>query len=257
MSIPIELNLSGRKLPELEPGEMRYVIARDGVYLDRRGAFYSTSVLLKDPPAALADYPQRCVIDCAPIPTSMLAEMIGFFQAAYELHGGEAALVLLYYPDDSRFEWHCPSQTVEVHERWGKWYVSDSVEFENPLSLPLGAMAIGDAHSHEGSPHPSWVDKHDEDHLDGLHLIVGNIVRTQPTLHTDFAIDGARFRVPDRLIIEDWPEPPYPSPPAEWMDRIRIVKFPSTKENTSRNPGGGTRGNRDYDSGSDPYRMYW
>jgi hypothetical protein len=163
----------------------------------------------------------------------MLRQMVGFFQAAYQMHHGEAALVLLYYPDTKQFAWHCPKQTIEMYSCWGQYYPEDSVEYDNPLTLPEGAVHFGDAHSHIGPPSPSIVDHNDETHLDGLHIIVGYINSRCPRWHIDFSIDGHRFSVPTGVILEAIPEAAFPEPPDDWMREIKVIYPASYYKNSS------------------------
>ena len=175
----------------------------------------------------------------------MLRQMLGFFRAAYEKHGGEAALVLLFYPEALRYRWWCPPQTVKMTWLWNRYEASDWVQFDAPLELPEGYIHLGDAHSHHGSATPSFVDRDDERYQDGLHLIVGNITSDTPTWHIDFCIDGQRFTLQPPLLIESLPTPPYLSPPATWMARITLKHSPRYYEsNGSRYDGRDRKGGK-------------
>ncbi len=234
MPFDITLKTPGVKLPELKPGQFRYVLGRDGLHLERSTVMYTSSVKVDGPIPFLEPHPQQCQLHCGQIPVEMLRQMVGFFQAAYEMHHGEAALVLLYYPDTKQFAWHCPTQTIEMYSCWGRYYPEDSVEYDNPLTLPEGAVHFGDAHSHIGPPSPSIVDHNDETHLDGLHIIVGYINSHCPRWHIDFSIDGHRFSVPTGVILEAIPEAPFPEPPEEWMQEIK-VNYPASYYKNSSN----------------------
>lgn len=235
MSFEITMKAPGVELPPLQPGQFRYVLGRDGLSLERSTSMYTSSVKVDGPIPFLEDHPEHCQLHCGPIPSEMLSQMVGFFQAAYRMHGGEAALVLLYYPETGRFAWHCPKQTIQMYLWWNKLCPEDSVEYDNPLTLPEGAVHFGDAHSHIGPPTPSLVDENDEAHLDGLHMIVGYINSQRPSYHLDFCIDGHRFKVPTGAIFEAIPEAPFPEPPEEWMNQIEILypkSFLKSKSNT-------------------------
>ena len=235
MSFEIFMKTPGMELPPLAPGEFRYVLGRDGLSLERATAMYTSSVKVDGPIPFLDDNPQHCQLHCGPIPSEMLSRMVGFFQAAYQMHGGEAALVLLYYPETGRFAWHCPKQMIRMYLWWNKLHAEDSVEYDNPLTLPEGAVHFGDAHSHLGPPTPSLVDQKDEAHLDGLHIIAGYVNSQRPSYHLDFCIDGHRFKVPTDAIFEAIPEAPFPEPPAEWLNQIRILypkSYLASKSNT-------------------------
>jgi hypothetical protein len=179
----------------------------------------------------------------------MLREMLGFFRSAYQKHGGEAALVLLYHPELRRYRWWCPPQKVSMHWCWNRYEAGDWVQFDPPLELPQGYIHFGDAHSHQGSPIPSHIDRDDEQYQDGLHLIVGNIARDQPTWHIDFCIDGQRFTLEPPLLIEELPPPPYLTPPAGWMERITMDYGPRHRSyNSSRSDDDRSRRGGKYDA---------
>ena len=223
MAVSIHLKLPQQALPPLDAGQMRYVVARDGVYLERSSSMYSSSVRIDGAIPLLEPHEQCCILSCSRIPTAMIRSMLGFFQHAYRLHGGEAVLVLLYHPQRRRYRWHCPVQTVEMVCSFGRLYASDSIQFENPLQLPGGYLMFGDAHSHHGAAVPSWVDRDEEAHQDGLHIIVGHI-GSRPTFHIDFSIDAMRFTVPPEDVFTSEPEPPYPSPAKLWIQRVRTIQ---------------------------------
>lgn len=220
----VVVKLPGRDLPALEPGQMRYILAREGVYRERASELFSSCTLMSGKLEELDRHQQICSLHCRKIPTAMIRQMVGFFREAYSLHGGEAALVLLYNSDTDEFQWHCPEQTVKLFTIRGRWIADDSIQFENPLDLPDGFIQFGDAHSHEGPATPSYVDHNDEEHRDGLHLIVGYVGHRRPTYHADFVIDGQRFEFEPEQLLEDFPEPPYPAPPREWLKQIRVHK---------------------------------
>jgi hypothetical protein len=225
MVLKIHLKRPHAPLPELDAGQMRLVVAQEGVYLERRNEMFSSTTTYQGPLLGLESHRRRCVLHCGKIPAPMIRDMLGFFWTAQEVHGGEAALVLLYHPQKRRFRWYCPKQTVEIFLSCGRWRAVDSIRFENPLQLPDGFVRFGDAHSH---PHiskgsPSYADVEDEVHNDGLHIIVSDLV-DGPSYHIDFVVDGQRFRVAPEIILADTLSPPYPPPPKSWLRRVRLVK---------------------------------
>jgi hypothetical protein len=248
MSVEVLIKSAQATLPEL-PAGMRYIVARDGTYLERRTKTYHSSVKVKPEFPTLDHHDEFCRLACPPLPRVMLREMLGFFREAYKKHGGEAALVLLYHPEGRRYRWWCPPQQVQMHW-WGNRYeAGDSVQFQPPDELPEGYIHFGDAHSHHGSPVPSFIDRDDEEYQDGLHLIIGNIAREEQTWHIDFCIDGQRFTLQPPLLIESLPPPPYLPPPAAWMEKItmhhrpRYTYYSSYRDDDDRGrkPKGGKR----------------
>jgi hypothetical protein len=219
MSFDVVIKSPQQPLAELTSG-LRYVVARDGTYLERRTGVFHSSVRVEPQIPMLDSHAEFCRLACPPLPRVMLRQMLGFFQAAYQKHRGEAALVLLYHPALRRYRWWCPPQRVSMVWCWDRYEASDWVQFDPPAELPEGYLHFGDAHSHHGPPIPSHMDRSDEEYQDGLHLIVGNITRDEPTWHLDFCIDGQRFTLPPPMLIESLPPPPYYTPPPAWMNKI-------------------------------------
>jgi hypothetical protein len=220
--IPIHAKWPGCQLPELEPGKVRYVLARDGVYFERRTEQFASSTLSSGPFMELDEHGEQCVLSCGTIPRTMIRSMLAFFGAAYARYEGEAALILLYHAGARHFRWHCPHQTVEVYGSLGRLRARDTIRFENPVTLPDGYIPFGDAHSHGNwDAIPSGIDRREEAYTDGLHIIVGNLLRT-PTYHIDFMIDGRRFNLPPKLILADTQCEPFSYVPDCWIERIHM-----------------------------------
>lgn len=236
MSIPVHVKSPGVQLPVLKPGQVRYVVAREGTFLERRTAMYATSVRTSQPVVSLETHAERCTLYIPGIPRVMSRAMLAFFVEAYRLHQGEAALVLLYDPRRRRFRWHCPVQTVEVYRSFGRLRSYDSITYEMPLELPDGYVIFGDAHSHgDMLPLPSHVDHGDETHKDGLHVIVGGLGRNrEPQYHIDFVMDGLRFAVAPDIVFDDATCHPFCRAPRSWTKRIRMVR-PSNSSTSSSN----------------------
>jgi hypothetical protein len=218
------IKLPGQALPVLQSGERRYVVARDGLYREQATNLFTATTLVEGPVSELDAHSETCVLHCRAIPARLIREMAGFFQYACALHGGEAALVLLYHPENDDFEWYCPEQTVKLYNWRGRSYADDLIEFEYPLEAPPGWVQFGDAHSHIGSPHPSHVDRTDEKYRDGLHIIAGNIASRRPTYFAEFRVNGQRFNMLPESLFEELPEPPYPEPPQAWQARIHTIQ---------------------------------
>lgn len=226
---------NGEQLPELAPNSMRYVIAENGMFLERRTAHFTTSCRVEHCGAGLQPHTNRCELHAPPIPAELARQMVAYFRYGYTLHGGEAALVLLYAPLEERYSWYCPRQTVEMWESWsGKWYGSPDIHYVDPLEIPAGMIAFGDAHSHANMPaYASAVDQKDEEHKDGLHIVVGNLHKHEVDLYADFVMDGQRFEVapPDVFAIAGAAEVSQPATdafPQEWRDCIEIIHKPYT-----------------------------
>jgi len=206
-------------LPPLEEGESRYIVADNGVFLERRDSMFTTCSRVNQRDLRLEWHQPSCELHCGKIPRLLHRAMLGFFKHAHELHDGEVALVLLYHPQRRRFRWHCPHQIVERYPIGDRWVTADYIHFDNPLELPEGYIHFGDAHLHPGPPNPSAMDMADDQ--DGLHLIVGNIL-TRISYSVTFVMDGTRFRIPPEDVFEDLSCEPLARPPKVWMQQIEI-----------------------------------
>ena len=228
MDIDIVLETTDAQLPPLPAGSMRYVVAENGVFLERHTELYRTSARVDDWVAGLAAHREGCDLLCPEIPGEMVASMLTFFRWAFELHGGEAALVLLFDVLNKRFVWYCPEQRVRMWESWsGKWYTASDIKYTDPTELPPGHVVFGDAHSHgDLAAYASATDQRDEEFKDGLHIIAGHVDSDRPSFWIDFVMDGQRFGImPDEFFgpVEPCEPPPVPF---EWQDQVIIDKDP-------------------------------
>lgn len=224
MGPEIVIKRPGAEPPALAEGGLRYLLARDGLYLERRTALFHTSTRLTGPLLGLAAHEVSCQLFFPPLPRVLVRAMLAFFKAAYDLHGGEAALVLLHHPDTGTYRWYCPPQSVEVYRSFGRLRASDSITYELPLELPAGYVIFGDAHSHGSMPaYASAVDKNDEEYKDGLHLIVGRIDEPgRCDYHADFVMDGQRFGLEPTAVLEDARCRAFARAPASWLKQITM-----------------------------------
>lgn len=226
MHIDMVLKKSGSSLPPLEPGGIRYVVAENGVFLERRTGLFTTSCRVDDWAAGLAEHGEECELCCPPIPGHMVAQMLGFFRWAYELHGGEAVLLLLYDSSRRRFSWRCPPQEVHAWESRNRtWHTSSDISYTVPTAVPPGFVVFGDAHSHGRlAAYASHVDKLDEHHKDGLHIIAGYVDYGRPDFHIDFVMDTQRFALAPEVVFAETRVRPSPHVPQRWKKQVRIVR---------------------------------
>jgi hypothetical protein len=211
--------------PPLAEGETsRYVLADNGLFLERRASMFHASVRVNQHRLNLTRHEEFCQLTCGTIPRVMHRAMLGFFRSAHRLHGGEAALVLLFHPERKVFRWHCPVQIIDIFQTPSGWQAGDWIEFYHPLTLPDGFLHFGDAHLHVGSPEPSSIDVRDDQ--DGLRIVVGTIA-TVPSYHVEFVVDGRRFRIQPAKVFETLPCQPFGHPPSSWIEQIRLRWNPS------------------------------
>ena len=220
MKTDLLLRTEDAELPELPEDATRYVVAANGTFCERRTSMFATSTRIVGPPPRLGEHYQYCRLTCGKINRTLHAAMLAFFLHANRLHGGEAALVLLYDLPRRMFRWYCPRQTVEIITNGSQCWTTDQIEFHEPVAPPEGCVTFGDAHLHPGPPHPSDIDARDDQ--DGLHIIVGNIER-EMKYHIDFVMDGVRFGVRESQIFDDPACRPCARPPRGWLEQVFIT----------------------------------
>jgi hypothetical protein len=146
-----------------------------------------------------------------------MGQVVGFFRAVYDRQQTEA-LVLLLWQDD-RFEILVPSQSTSA--------VSVRHKLDSS-SLPAGSRLVGTIHSHGAfSAFASATDEDDEADLDGLHVVVGDLLRRRPSLSAALVVDGYRFGVRQSQVLE---RPRTIVPPLdEWLARVKVAPAPRRK----------------------------
>ncbi len=73
------------------------------------------------------------------------------------------------------------------------------------------------------SAYASGTDKDDELHSAGLHIVVGRIKQEPPDLHVEAVVDGKRFRLDPRQVIEGYEQRRLPVAKA-WIEKVRVEK---------------------------------
>jgi hypothetical protein len=96
---------------------------------------------------------------------------------------------------------------------------------------------VGTIHSHGAfAAFASSIDEADEASLDGLHLVVGDLDRRAPSYAAAIAIDGQRFTVGLRLVLERPRR--FVEPPADWLGRVKLLPPPRPKKRSNGSTGG-------------------
>lgn len=205
-----------------------YVIAGNGLFLERRTELYAATVRVDGGVAGLLPHEARLDLRLPrPLPRSLVETALGFFRSVYERWEGEAVLFLFYAPAAdgrrARYRVEAPPQTIRGRVEHGR--------FRADLRLSYGPCArpgpewrkLGTMHSHaELSPRHSLVDEHDELFETGLHVTVGYVGSTSPEFDAAFVVAGTRFPVPPEQVLE--PAHTSRAWPPEWLERIRVVE---------------------------------
>ena len=199
---PILLKRSPRyRWPEGE--RMHYLLARDGLYRCRDEEFFRSCVKTPDGSGELE--PQRPFFEprFPLIPRALFEQVVGFFERAAELYGSEAAALFVWDRAEERVRLIVPEQTATMYESWDGYASPVGVHYELPTDWPAEWVCFGDIHSHVDQPaYASSVDKTDECHSAGLHLVVGRIQREPPEPHAEAGGDGERFLLDPPPLVE-------------------------------------------------------
>ena len=201
-----------------------YLVAANGLFQVRRTETYvAVTEAQGDVPGLLPEY-ARLRLDVPRLPVDLLRPVLAFFRAVYEEHGGEAIVILFYSPQAREFRVVAPDQRIPGYERGGRWHSVLQLDYGD-AERPDGYLRFGSIHSHaDTAAYASAADCADERHMDGLHVVYGNVDRADPTRSAAFVVNGTRFPLLPDEVLEPCPVPAGPAR-EEWMARVeRVVR---------------------------------
>ncbi len=194
-----------------------FLVARDGVYLRKR-TLLGESQTKVDRLAHLPTAQEYVEYTLPKIPADLMGRVVGFFRAVYRAQRTEALVLLTW--EAGRFALHVPRQRVSGSSV--KFTLADD-------ELPAGSRLVGTIHSHGAfGAFASSIDEADEAELDGLHLVIGDLDRRAPSYSAAIAIDGQRFTVGLRLVLERPRR--FVEPPADWLGRVKLLPPPRPRK---------------------------
>lgn len=198
-----------------------HVLAGNGLFIRRKHPFFTSCVVSRGWPAELAKQQQYLNLHCPKVPQAEMERIVGFFSMIARLHGSEAAVILLWDRRRERVSFEVPDQTATVSECWnGVWSPTD-VRYKSP-EVGADLSVFGSVHSHvEGWAYSSKKDITDESYRTGLHIVVGQISREPPHFHCEYVVDGVRFVIGTREVIEGY-ERRDTEVPDEWIERVKV-----------------------------------
>lgn len=238
---PIYLKLTP-DMPWPEHEKVFYVFSRDGLFLCRNHPFFHSCVQTNEWPAELAAHEPMLRLNFPKIPARMFETIIGFFARIGHLHGAEAAVLLAWNTATKAIEVIVPDQTSIVSGGWSKQPYPIEVHYQIP-PLPPHLMLIGDIHSHvDEAAYASSMDKQDEAHRPGLHIVAGRISKEPPELHIDVTVDGARFKVNNpALVLEGYEQRRMDEVPTDWETKVTVKSWSSDYDNSAGKSYGNTK----------------
>ncbi|MBI2926278.1 MAG: Mov34/MPN/PAD-1 family protein [Verrucomicrobia bacterium] len=205
-----------------------YLLTANGLFRCRNHPFFRSSVPVNDWPAELAAHRPFLKLSYPKIPQRLFERVIGFFARIGDDHGAEAAVLLAWHKTAHRLEVIVPEQCTLVGTTWSGRPFPVEVRYEIP-PLPPDLMLIGDIHSHVDMPaYASAMDKDDELHRPGLHIVVGRLSLEPPELHIEVTVDGTRFQVHDpKLVLAGYHHRRPHEVPQEWIAKVKVESYAS------------------------------
>lgn len=176
----------------LPDDEICYLVTKKGVYLKKKVG-YIESVAPVDKISFLEEIQPDAKMDIKPIKAEDAAKVFTFFRSVYNIHRGEAVVLLFYNEQTGEYKIEAPSQKVSGG---GCSYARGSVRVE-------GYDLIGTIHSHANfSAFHSGVDQGDEKSFDGLHITFGNVADDEFSISCSIVANGYRVITDPYQYIE-------------------------------------------------------
>jgi PRTRC genetic system protein A len=200
-----------------------YLLTGSGLFLCRNHSFFRSCVPAPNWPSELASHKSSLELKFPRIPRVMIEEVVGFFDLVGERFGSEAAVLLVWDSEAGSLQAVVPDQRGLVGRTSNGHPYPISLEYNTPL-LPPHQILLGDIHSHVRMPaFASAMDRDDELHRPGVHLVVGRLHLEPPEFHCELTVDGHRFPICELgLIVEDYQKRRSDQLPPEWMTRVRV-----------------------------------
>jgi proteasome lid subunit RPN8/RPN11 len=163
-----------------------YVIARDGIWL-RKDTGICYGFVKVDGIGGLSAFSPSVGLRLPKLPAAIIFQALLFFRRIYQKHRSEALLFLIYSPSKKTFGFFCPTQKVS-HTRIS--YDHSDVALHGDL------VVAGTFHSHCGfGAFHSYVDQHDEENFDGLHVTLGHVDEAAFSIVGSIVVNKTRFPI--------------------------------------------------------------
>lgn len=224
---PLYLKLD-ETMPWPDKEKAFYLLSGTGLYLCRNTPFFRSCVPVPNYPSELAAQQPFLKLNYPLIPRQLLERVVGFFDIIGERFASEAAVLLAWNGGRNEMEIVVPDQVGLVGTTWHGQPYPMELEYELP-ALPSHLVLLGDIHCHvDGSAYASYMDKSDELHRPGLHIVVGRILDEPPQFHCEAVADGLRFRVRDlSLVFEGYHRRRVDEVPPEWLEKVAVKPWSS------------------------------
>lgn len=189
-----------------------YMIARDGIYLQKENAAFRCCVRLgrflwenNDFSSRLSSQEEFLELKLPKIPRRIIEECIALGRMVRKIYKSEVLLLLFYCPASGEFKNMVPEQEVSP----------GSVSSKECIPAPEGYYLVGTVHSHPKEAFHSSVDEKDEASNDGLHITIGDLDEIIPAFTVSAVVNRKRFPLPPEEVMETV------EIPEEWLKKIR------------------------------------
>ena len=216
---------TGVEMPWPEGERHFFVLAREGLFRCRQHEFFRSCVKAENGPSELASQRPFFEPRFPEIPAAIVEQAVGFFSRIAEIHGSEAAALLVWDRAERRVRLVVPRQTATMGGSTPAWRYPVGVHYDPPADLPEEWVVFGDIHCHVGyAAYASHTDIEDELHSAGLHIVVGRISDEPPEFHVEAVVDGQRFVLEPDSVMGGY-ERRRTNVPKRWIERVEIEQY--------------------------------
>jgi PRTRC genetic system protein A len=168
--------------PSEPPTDTHYIVASNGFFLHKKMWWVDAVVPVKEIMVLDRESPSARLL-LPKLPAEILAKALLLCKAVFGISGSEACL-LLHYTEAMGYQLTVPKQRVSP----------GGIEYDASERIP-NAKLVGTIHSHgKFEAYRSMIDDGDEKHLDGVHIIVGDIdLYPQFSLSAQIVVNGIPF----------------------------------------------------------------
>ena len=211
-------------IPEDE--ECYYLLTGSGLFIGRNTPLLKSLAPAPQWPRELASQKPFLKLSCPRIPAQLIQRIVGFFWIVARRHGAEAAVLLALDESAGRIVPIVPRQVSTVGMTYNGSLYPVRLRYDTPSLSRSRLKIIGDVHSHVfEAAYASSVDVSDETYRPGLHLVAGRVDLDPPQWHAEYVVDGTRFTVAPRAVMETEKYCVRSTDvPQRWLRRVRIHK---------------------------------
>lgn len=207
--VPLEGDHDSLPLPENGP---YFVATQKGYFVHRNFHFGRTLSEIKELPATPPMVPTLWANVDPKLPAALLGQAYSFFRAIYQTKQSEAMVDLIWSPERGYRLFVPPQQAT-----------GSGVKAVRTPEHVHGQL-VGTIHSHcDFSAFHSGTDKHDAGGHDGLHITIGDVMKT-PSIAAMISVSGVNY---DMNLDEYCDGPLVAHPHPTWWERY--VEKPSGK----------------------------